>query len=602
MDRATADSPKITRRQLLGGAAAASLGASSGCVQRVRSIVNRSSPETVSLTVTAPPADSDRRATLIARHLVSNLEDAGVSATLNILPETELLREVLLNRNFELFVARLPAVADPNEYYGLLHSSFAGESGWQNPYGFANIATEENIDRQRRTAGESRVKAVTALTESIVKNQPFTTIGYPEEIRAIRTDRFTGWEAHGIRQPLSYLGLERAEAVTDDEELPLKLAAIDARVSQNLNPLAVEFRQTEPFTDLLYDPLLRRIEDELVPWLARSWEFEEGDDNATLTVSLRPGQLWHDGVSLTASDVAFTFDFLSDTSLGELSQPVPAPLFRAWSVLVSDTQAVDDETVRLTVETESEEVAMQTLVTPIFPEHIWSEKTGVASVSGIQGSSNVTEALVWENDDPVGSGPLEIADVSADDEVTFVPFEQHFLYRGGDSLTEIPDRFTSGVPFDLLELRMVPGNESAVELVNQDDLDGTATSVDPREEVLQAIAEEPAVSMLVEHSPSPYHIGFNTAAEPFSNPYFRRLLARLVDKQYVVDDIFGGHGTPAAHPLDGTVWGPEEFRFDGTDPVVPFLGTDGEVDIDRAQEAFREYGFQFDEDGTLRIL
>jgi len=32
-------------------------------------------------------------------------------------------------------------------------------------------------------------------------------------------------------------------------------------MSQNLNPLSVEYRQMNPVTDLLYDPLVRRIED-----------------------------------------------------------------------------------------------------------------------------------------------------------------------------------------------------------------------------------------------------------------------------------------------------------------------------------------------------
>lgn len=602
METATAESPAITRRQLLAAAATVSVGASSGCAQRLRSIANRESPETVSLTVTAPPADSDRRATLIARHLVRNLEAAGIDATLNVLPETELYRAVLLNRDFELFVARLPAVTDPDEYYGLVHSMYATESGWQNPYGFTDIETDNALGRQRRTEEDDRREAVNDLTHSLVNNQPFTTIGYPEEIRAFRTDRFVGWEEHGIRQPLSYLALERSDSVSADEELSLRLAVNDARISQNLNPLSVEFRQAEPFTTLLYDSLARRIEDEIVPWLASDWEFEPNGDTGTVTASLRSGVLWHDDSSMTATDVAFTFEFLSDTALGELAGTVPAPRFRSWTSLVSDVEVPDDTTVRLTVETPSEEVATQALLTPIFPEHIWRGKQEVAEIAGVEGSSNVTEALVWDNNDPVGSGPLQIDDVSSDDEVTFVPFEQHFLVRGGDSLEEIPERFLGEPAFDLLELQMVPGNESAVNSVALDESDGTATGVDPREEVLEAIAEEPSVSMLVEHSPSPYHIGFNTAKQPFGNPYLRQLLARLVDKQYVVSEIFGSHGTPAAHPLDETVWGPTELQFDGEDPVVPFLGSDGEVDEQQAREAFRAHGFQFDDDGKLRIL
>ena len=100
MQTATARGPPVTRRAILGAAAVTAVGSTSGCVRRLRSIVNRESAETVSLTVTAPPADSDRLATLIARHIVSNLEAVGISTTLNVLPQSELLREMQRRRTF----------------------------------------------------------------------------------------------------------------------------------------------------------------------------------------------------------------------------------------------------------------------------------------------------------------------------------------------------------------------------------------------------------------------------------------------------------------------------------------------------------------------
>lgn len=576
------------------------LGSTSGCVRRLRSIVNRESAETVSLTVTAPPADSDRLATLIARHIVSNLEAVGISTTLNVLPQSELLRAVLLNQDFELFVSRLPPVTDPHDYRSLLHSEFVGEAGWQNPYGFADLVADDHIDRQQRTAGDDRRASVAELTGHITRTQPFTTIAFPDEIRAFRTDRFTGWERRGVTRPFAYLALERADGVPPTEALTLELATTDARVTQNLNPIAVEYRLPRPFTDLLYDPLARRFDDGLAPWLAAEWTFDAGADRSTITASLRPGIRWHDGVSITADDVAFTFRFLSDTSLDELEQRVPAPLFRAWTSIVSEARAVDDGTVELTVETTSEPVATQTLQTPILPEHVWRDQRSVADISGFERSDSITDALVWANLEAVGSGPMVVDSVADDEEVVFQPFEGYFL-RDAGPLPGVPDRFTGEPPFDELRIRALPSNETSVELVAQGELDGTATAVDPREEILERIASVPELSMVVERSDSPYHVGYNTATKPFSNPYFRRLVARLIDKQHVVDTIFRGYGTAASHPLDGTQWGPTELAFDGTDPAVPFLGTDGEVDTDQARDVFRTRGFEFDESGTLLL-
>ena len=596
METATDNGPQITRRQLLGGAAALSLGSTSGCIQRIRSILNRDSPSAVTLSVTAPPADSDRMATLLARHLVENLEAVGINSTLNVLPETELYREVLLNGNYDLFVAQIPPMDDPQALYSLLHSVYAAEPGWQNPYRYANLSADDLLEAQRSAAGEQRREAVGDVLELLCRDQPLTTVAFPDEIRAVRADNFTGWENRPLQNPLSYLTLERAPSIPSSEELRLQLAVADSRMSQNLNPLSVEYRQMNPVTDLLYDSLVRRIEDELVPWLAADYSLET---DRQLRVSLRPGLRWHDGTSLTAEDVAFTYEFLADTSLGKVAQTVPSPRFRAWSGLVTDAYAIDDTTVELSLVDASEEVAVQALTVPLFPEHIWRDLSEVADIQGIEGSGNVTSAIVNSNTEPVGSGPLAVENVSGDEAVVLRPFEDHFLQRGAGILDGIPEEFVGEPSFDMLEFVMVPSNETAVNQVAQGEVDATATSVDPREAIIERIIGASGVSQFTEQSHSPYQIGFNTGSTPFSNPYFRRLIARLVDKEYVTEEIFEGYGRPAAHPFDGTQWNPEDLSFDQTDPVVPFIGADGEVNVSEARAAFRQRGFEFDENDTF---
>ncbi|MXR52742.1 ABC transporter substrate-binding protein [Halovenus sp. WSH3] len=595
METAAADGPTISRRELLGGAAGLTLASTSGCIQRIRSILNRDSPSAVSLSVTAPPADSDRMATLLARHLVENLEAVGINATLNVLPETELYREVLLNGNFDLFIAQIPPMDDPQALYGLLHSVYATEPGWQNPYRYASLSLDDALERQRATAGTQRREAVGEALELLCREQPFTTVAFPDEIRAARTDNFTGWERYPLQNPLSYLTLDRATGVSASEELVLRLGSADARMSQNLNPLSAEYRRMNPVTDLLYDPPVRLIEGEFVPWLASEYSWDSG----RLRVSLRPGQRWHDGTSLTASDVAFTYQFLADTSLGTVAQTVPAPRFRAWSDLVSDAYAVDDTTVELSMVETSREVGVHALTVPVFPEHIWREMSDVADIQGIEGSDNITNAIVSSNIEAVGSGPLTVEQVTTDESVVLRPFNDHFLQRGAGILEEIPDAFIGEPAFDRVEFTVVPSNEAAVSLVADGEIDATATSVDPRGAVIERIISASGVSQFTEQSHSPYQIGYNTGVAPFSNPYFRRLVARLVDKNYVADEIFEGYGRPVAHPFDGTRWNPEELSFDGEDPVVPFIGSGGDVDVEAARAAFRERGFAFDENDTL---
>ena len=73
-------------------------------------------------------------------------------------------------------------------------------------------------------------------------------------------------------------------------------------------------------------------------WLAESWEYN--DSFTVLTVKIREGIEWADGVPFTARDVAFTFDMLRDhaTSMVHLAD---LPEF------FDSIEVVDDHTVRL---------------------------------------------------------------------------------------------------------------------------------------------------------------------------------------------------------------------------------------------------------------
>src|SRR4029077_15410997 len=55
------------------------------------------------------------------------------------------------------------------------------------------------------------------------------------------------------------------------------------------------------------------------PRLARSWKFE---DSLTIAFDLDPRARWHDGVPVTSSDVAFTFDVYRDSVINANARPL----------------------------------------------------------------------------------------------------------------------------------------------------------------------------------------------------------------------------------------------------------------------------------------
>ncbi|WP_336359784.1 ABC transporter substrate-binding protein [Haladaptatus sp. ZSTT2] len=605
--------PSLRRRDLLAGLAGGGLLATSGCIRQLRSLANRDTPEQISLSIKTVPADADPRSTRIARQLSSNLNAVGIETSIVPMTEEELLRDTLLNQSFDIYVMRHPATDGDTFLYSLLHSRFDAEPGWQNPFGYANLGVDDLLDTQRRQAGTARVKTLHETQSAVARDQPFTPVAIPNEIRATQGDRFAGWSAADMHSTLGYLRLRTTVDVADSTtptnqttnetattqettQPPLRMTLKDSRATRNLNPIAVEFRGDGDITDLLYDPLARRIDGDLVPWLASSWEWMASSETGTTAeLTLRDDLQWHDGTPITAADVSFTYRFLNDTSVGELESPVPAPRFRDRSSLVADAVETGDRTVRIEFEAVSRDVATAAFTLPLLPKHIWETKTGQATIAGLDTGSGVTEALIWSNEQPIGSGPLRFESSEAGASLTLVPFTEHFLSQGEFEGPLAP--YQGGFKPSELEFTVVPSDGAALALLEEDEVDATASPLGA--DVIADIGSSDALRLHVSKPSAFYHVGFNVRESPLSNPRFRRAVAQLLDKQYIVSEVFGGYAEPIASPLAPYPEVAPNLVWTDTDPELPFPGEDGTLDVELAKESFREAGFRYNESGEL---
>ncbi|MHB9287661.1 ABC transporter substrate-binding protein [Halobacteriales archaeon Cl-PHB] len=582
----------LTRRHLLAAGAGAATVATSGCLQRVRSLVGRPTNDQVSLTIKTMPDDADATAIRIARALADSLEQVGVETDITLMPRQELRRDILTRGKFDLYVDQCPTATDPDYLRPLLGSRFKGEPGWQNPFAFTNLEVDELLTRQRTTSGATRRQAVDAIQHEVARLQPFTIVAVPEGVSAVRADRFTGWNAFGLSSPLNYVALDRTDGSGPAGKL--RVTITDARLTENLNPMAVEFRDRGTFTGLLYDPLGRWIDGAVRPWAAESWKFQDGDETVA-TVTLRDGQSWHDGTALSAADATFTYEFMSDTTLGDDGPAVPAPRFRGRSSLVKSASMLDDRTLRLRFGETTPEVARRALTVPILPRHEWEPRTDEADIAGVDVNNRVTEALVWANTEPVGSGPLRFERLVQEEALVLSRNDDHFLHS--ESASDLTEYVGDGVPYRELSVRVVPSDAAAVELLAADQADATASSTNPK--VVPRIGRNESLNLLVDQSPSFYHVGFNTRRDPLGNPHFRRTVSRLVDKGGLVSEVFKGYGEPAASPLAGTAWVAPGLEWEGQDPKLPFLGSNGELNVEAARDLLREAGFRYDDRDRL---
>ncbi|MFW6318382.1 MAG: ABC transporter substrate-binding protein [Halorubrum sp.] len=614
----------ISRRETLAGIGLGVL--SAGCIGRTRNIAGRDRASQLTLQIDTQPADKDPNAIRIARHLAENLNAVGVDARINTLGQTDLWRKVLINQNFDVYVGQSleSGVLDPDSMYALTHSQFAVEAGRQNPFGFTDInGVDEQLEAQRRTEDQERKETMADLQRSVCDLQPFSVVAFPDPLTAVREAEFEGWRSDRPMSVPALLNLERVDPGDDggetngsdaegdsdsgaeeDDAGTLRLVTTDTHITENWNPLAAEYRRKGTFTSLLYDSLVLADGEERIPWLSKEWERVDAE---TIAVTVRDAR-WHDGEPITPEDVAFTYDLLRDTSMGSLEMAVPTPRFRGRSSVVRSATVVDDETVELTIEAVNDAVAARALQVPILPEHVWSDRTDAAGIAGFELDTETTEAIVSNNEDPVGSGPIRFVEATAEESVVFERNPDHFLVRSADEGEEtdpragIPDRFHGKPAFDRLEVSVLSSDIAAVQAVGDGLADATISNLGP--DAVPRIGREADARLVTGRPGEFYHVGYNTRQAPLSNPRFRAVIASLLDKETLVDNAFEGYATPAASPLAASPdWVPSDLAWEEgePDPVYPFVGDDRSLDVEAARDRLREIGYRFDDDGQLLL-
>jgi peptide/nickel transport system substrate-binding protein len=251
----------------------------------------------------------------------------------------------------------------------------------------------------------------------------------------------------------------------------------------------------------LFDTLIWKDAHGFVPALARRWEYRPAPP--TYTFHLHPSAVWHDGRPLTASDVAFTIDYLK-------RHPHPWVDVRP----IRQVEVAGPHTVRLVLDRPYapflEEIAGTMF---ILPWHIWQD---------IQDPARFQEPRAT-----VGSGPYKLAEYRREHGLyRFVAFEQY--YRGKPV---VPELSFVHVGNELLALK-----GKAVQ----------AAAIPP-----EAASELKALGFTVASQPHFWCLKllFNHGRFPMQELAFRRAVARAVDLRDLVSQTVRGHGLPASPGL-----------------------------------------------------
>ena len=136
--------------------------------------------------------------------------------------------------------------------------------------------------------------------------------------------------------------------------------------TKNWNPF--DANQNDDTKGTIYEPLYV-ISDigKSYPWLATSYAYSNG--NKTLTVTLRQGVKWSDGVPFTAADVAFTFNYGKQYSAADQNGLWAGKYFT--SVTAQGTDKVVFQYTKVNT------VLLPNILSNVvvLPQHVWSKVT-----------------------------------------------------------------------------------------------------------------------------------------------------------------------------------------------------------------------------------
>jgi peptide/nickel transport system substrate-binding protein len=238
------------------------------------------------------------------------------------------------------------------------------------------------------------------------------------------------------------------------------------------------------------------------PDLASSWEATE--DLKTWTFHLRPGVKFHDGKTLDASDVIYTFKRIMDKDVGSV--------LRANFGFVDNIEAVDPLTVRF---------------------HLSIPYAGLAAAVAAYQAAIVSEKSADTlTTHPIGTGPFRFVE-----------------YRPGDQLVmeRNPGYFLPGVPsLERVVIRIMPEFTTAVAALESGSVDGV---FDLPPEQMELLAKSKVARAEEVQTGRWNGILWNCAMAPFDDPRVRRAFIKLIDKPMLTEIAMFGHSTPTLTPI-----------------------------------------------------
>ncbi|HEY7214783.1 MAG TPA: ABC transporter substrate-binding protein [Thermoanaerobaculia bacterium] len=254
----------------------------------------------------------------------------------------------------------------------------------------------------------------------------------------------------------------------------------------------------------------------LEPQLAKSYEWSDG--HKTLTFHLREDAVWSDGVPITAEDVRWTWQAQTDPEV-------------AWDSVdskrfITGVEVVDPHTVRMRFAQVSAKQLLAANEGVILPKHVWAKLP----------FAKWRQSGEWFRAHAVTSGPFLIA--------SWEPGQQLVLGRN--------DRYFGKQPYlDRVVMRVVPDQASLLAQLLNGEVD-FVPQISPGD--APRVKANPHLRLIPYWFNIYVGIVWNNEHPPFSDPEVRRAITLGLDRQTIVETLWGEYGRIGVSPLLTSVW------------------------------------------------
>lgn len=331
--------------------------------------------------------------------------------------------------------------------------------------------------------------------------------------------------------------IENSEPVNEDADEPVTLVYGSGDYTR-INPAMDEHGE---INILIFNGLTAHNgANEVVPGLAKSWEFDE--DTCTYTFHLEENVLWHDGEPFTANDVKFTIEAIMDPENGSEN----APNYED----VEEITVIDDHTIAFRLSAPN--VAFLDYMTmAVLPEHL------------LEGEDMQTSSFFRS---PVGTGPYRLADWDEGQAITLEKNENYF--KGEPNI-------------DTIVFKIVPDDNAKALQLRAGELD--LALLTPKD--AQTFSGEDGFTCYDMKTSDYRGILFN-----FQNEYWQKnrdLIPAVcygIDRESIVNAVLLGQGMTAYGPLQRNSYNNENVEHYDYSP-------------DKAREVLEASGCELGEDG-----